>query len=471
MKKALALLLVLIMTVSLAACSSSSNSESSAAPSSDASEGADVSSDTSSGEEEMVIRITDELKPDGEAPNDVTRFKKGLEEAGFFEEHPNVKFEGGFVAESADFNQKMITMALSGSQEYDVVWVSAADVGVLANGGVLLNLDDYYANETRFDIQDNETWITDAANNFIYYKDSAYAFPYQTDCRIAFYYRPICEKAGYTSENYPKTTEEFVKFCQDVSAAGYNPFAIMNGADWTIVYEWALPYYGDGGTFERFDEDSQKWVANLDNDAARDWIENVRAICQTIPGDYVTTCGDEEASKLAAEGGAACHWTGTWFWERWINMDEEMTSQYDAALIPAGSQKSASSMGGGMVGINKQISKEKQDMVWEMFAALATNPEANAVATAGGMPFLRGAYEYSKWAQYDWSKKGWALFEEQLGTAQPVCTPPCEAGANIYSSMYTVWQEVTLDDTYSVDEAVTMLNDSVQSALDSFYGY
>ena len=124
-----------------------------------------------------------------------------------------------------------------------------------------------------------------------------------------------------------------------------------------------------------------------------------------------------------------------------------------------------------MVGINKNSSKEKQDIVWEMFAALATDPEANAIATAGGMPFLREAYDYAKWAQYDWSQEGWSLFEKQLETAQPVCTPPCEAGANIYASMWTVWQEVTLGDTYSVDESVTMLNDCIQSALDSFYGY
>ena len=104
----------------------------------------------------------------------------------------------------AEFNQKMITMALSGSQEFDIIWISARDVGVLANGGVLLNLDDYYANETRFDIQNDEEWIVNTTNNFINYKGSTYAFPYQTDCRIAFYYKPICEEVGYTAENYPR---------------------------------------------------------------------------------------------------------------------------------------------------------------------------------------------------------------------------------------------------------------------------
>ena len=469
MKKILALALALILVFSLTACSSSSGEQ----PSSVAegsSEAGDSSTPEESGEEEIVIKMANNVELNKNSYDGL--LIKALEEkTDFFERYPNVTFETYFVADQADYNQKLITMALSGSDEFDAVWISAADVGVLANGGVLMNLDEYYANETRFDIQDNDAWIVDAVNSFMWYNDSAYSFPYQTDCRIAFYYKPICEEVGYTAENYPKTIDEFVKFCQDVSAAGYNPWGIRNGEDWTIVYEWALPYYGSGGTFERFDEETQQWVANLDNDAGRKWISDVRVLCDTIPGDYITSMDWDVLQSVAMNGEIACHWIGTWMWADCLQRDQEEWAKYDTALIPSGTEYSGSSMGGWQLGIGKNTSKERADIIWEAIAAIATNPEANALATSAAMPFMRDAYDYSEWAQYEETKEGWANFEKQLETAQPICTPPCEAAANIYASMWTVWQEVTLDDTYSVEEGTKMLNDSIQSALDAFYGY
>ncbi|MGI6237460.1 MAG: ABC transporter substrate-binding protein [Candidatus Excrementavichristensenella sp.] len=420
-------------------------------------------------EEKIVIRIANSGTE--EANSFAKYFRQALEMTDFYERYPNVELENYFVAENANYNQKLITMAMSGSDDFDAVWISAANVGVLAGGGVLRNLDEYYANETRFDITDNEKWIVNAVENFINYNGSRYAYPYQTDCRITFWYKPICEACGYTVDNYPKTIDEFVTFCQKVSEAGYNPWGIRNAEDWTIVYEWALPFYGSGGTFERFNEETGKWEANLDTEIGRKWVSDVRELCKTIPGDYITTMGWDVLQSVTPTGVVASHWIGTWIWDSLLNYDAEEAAKYDTTLIPAGTEYSGSSMGGWMFGIAKNTTKERADIVWEMLAAISINPEANAMATANAMPFMREAYDYAQWAQYDYSKDGWTTFQKQLETSQPVCTPPCEAGANIYAAMWTVWQECTLTDNYSIEEATSILNNTIQEALDDFYGY
>lgn len=397
-------------------------------------------------------------------------FQKALEMTDFFEKHPNVTFENVFVAGSADFVQKMSTIALSGSDSFDGVWISAANVGVLANNGVLMNLDDYYAN-ANFDLKDDTKWLSKATDAFPWYQGSRYSYPFQTDCRIAFWYKPICEACGYTKDNYPTTIEEFITFCQKVSAAGYNPWAIRNAEDWTIVYEWALPFYGSGGTFERYDEEQQKWVGNCDNEICKKWLSDVRELCKTIPGDYLTTCDADVAASLAREGGAACHWTGTWAWSNWMGETPEKWADYDYTLIPSGSQYSGSSMGGWQLGIYSGASKEKADLIWEAIETIIANPEALARSSKAALSYNRDAYAYSDWAKNPSTAEGWELMKVQLQTAQPVSTPPCECAPNIYAAMWTVWQEITMSDTYSIDEAAKMLNDQVQSALDDFYGY
>jgi ABC-type glycerol-3-phosphate transport system substrate-binding protein len=423
-----------------------------------------------SGVENITIRIASSVADP--SVGEPAEFADALKMTDFYERYPSVTVDAAyFIAEYADFNQKLITMALSGSDEFDAVWISAMNVGVLANGGVLGNLDEYYAKESRFNIQDNAKWIVDAVNSFVKYNGSYYAFPWQTDCRIAFYFKPICEPLGYTRETYPKTTEEFVEFCRKVSAAGYNPWGIRNAEDWTIVYEWALMYYGDGGTFERYDESTKKWVGNLDNETGYRWIHNVRELSKTIPGDYISTMDWDVLKSTAYSGRIACHWIGPWMWTDVLERRPEEARKWETALIPAGTVKSGSSMGGWLLGTSKNTTRQKTDIFWEMIAAIASDPEAMAVGTRVAMPFMRNAYDYAEWANYDWSKEGWQHFEEQLGYAQPITTPPCEAGANIYAALWTVWQEVTMSERYSVREGTRMLNNAIQGALNDFYGY
>ena len=417
------------------------------------------------GEDKIVIRLGQ--PDDGLTPS----FLKALEMTDFYQKYPNVVIEPVFIADSADYNQKLITMAMSGSDDIDMLWVASASTGVLANGGVLRNLDDFYANETRFDIHDDEKFIADAVDTFIKANGSYYAYPYQTDCRIAFWYKPVCEACGYTKDNYPATTEEFITFCQKVSEAGYCPLAIQYATDWTIDYEWALSLYGSGGTFEKWNEETGKWEANLDNEIGRKWISDVREISKTIPGDTLTTMAWDQMCASFSTGNVASTFIGTWMWTDCLGRNAEEAEKYDTTLIPAGSEYSGSSMGGWLLGIFNNASDEHAAIVWDMIEAISNNPEANAVATSNAMPYLRGAYDHFEWAGYDWSKEGWENFQTQIATAQPICTPPCEAAAAIYSAMWTIWQECTMTDKYSVEEATTMLNERIQSAIDDYYGY
>lgn len=419
-------------------------------------------------EEEIVLRIANNVPYD--AGNRSGGFDEALEIGGFFEKHPNVKIEHVFIAEQSDYNQKLATIALGGGEELDGVWVDAAAVGILANNGVLMNLDEYYANAS-FDVNDDSVWLSKAANTFPWYQGSRYSFPFQTDCRVAFWYKPICEACGYTKENYPKTVEEFIEFCQKVSEMGYDPWCIRSAESWTVSYELSLPYFGSGGTFERFDEEKQQWVANLDNEIARKWLTDMRALYKTIPGDYTTTVDGAMAGSLASNGVAACHFTGTWFWSSWTKNNTEVWKDYECTLIPAGSQYSASSMGGWQLGIFKGATKEKADLLWEAFECIANNPEANAKAAKAAMPFRRDAYQYATWAENEYTAQGWEMMGKQLETAQPICTPPCECAGNIYAAMSTIWQELVMTDEYTVDEAAVMLNDVVQTAIDDYYGY
>jgi multiple sugar transport system substrate-binding protein len=397
----------------------------------------------------------------------------GLKAAEFEKKFPNVDVNTAyFIADHDSYNQKLITMALSGSDEFDGVWISPADVGTLANGGVLMNIDQYVNNEKRFNLKDDSKWITAAFNQFVIYRNSYYAVPFQTDCRIAFYYKPICEPLGYKKGTYPKTVAEFVEFCKKVAGAGagYLPWA-NSTLDIDIVYQWALSFFGDGGTFERFDERTQKWVANMDNEAGYRWIRTVRNVIQTMPGDYKTSLDGDIITSLLQSGKVANLWTGPWLWSYNLGNDAEKIRLWDSDFIPRGSAKSASTMGGWVIGINKNTSKEKADLVWEVFAAIATDPKVNAVASSLGLPFMREAYNHAEWASNQYTKESWTNFAKQLETAQPVATPPCEAGANIYAAIGTVWQEVVLNERLTVQEGARLMNNAIQGALNDFYGY
>lgn len=90
--------------------------------------------------------------------------------------------------------------------------------------------------------------------------------------------------------------------------------------------------FTDGGAFVKKDGDG--WKADLDNATGAKWVENVRKIFSTIPGDTLVTMDDTAMYDALNTEKAGCTIGGAWMYDA---LNEDIRAKMITADFPKGS--------------------------------------------------------------------------------------------------------------------------------------
>lgn len=369
-------------------------------------------------------------------------------EENFYPDHPNIKIE----IETIPFSEldRKIVIAHTGGVFYDLIFTNHASVPTFAEGEIIANLDEYIA-KSDIDFDDyNKSFLQSTR-----YKGSQYSMPYELDCRVLAINKKLFAEAGIEA---PKTMEEMLYSAEvltkDTDGDGKNDQfgMIMDFTNiWGSVYIEGLWLLGNGAHIYTKEGDSH--VQGIDSQGMRDFLIWSKERAQYQPVDFVRY--DYPKIKQAfAKGKVGMYVFGPWNYDDSILFDAE-DLDYELILIPKGSVKSGSAMGGWHLSIGAD--SDNKDEAWEVLEFLA-NPKINAKSIAS-MPPMNEAYNYPPFndEKYD-------VFLEQLKTAELPNVSILQT-TKIYEKWNNYFQRFILNDL-SLEETIEGAVTDIQIILD-----
>ncbi len=293
MKRLLYLIIVLTLAFGLFGCQPVATSQPDAATEAPVAE----EPETEAAAEKITLRLWDTFTEEGQSA--------GMDKmiAKFQETHPNVEFQRD--AQTIDNLRPVVQTAMGAENGPDIVYYDSGPgyAGVLAEAGLLLPLDDAYAdkgwNDRIF------SWTKDRVT----FDGKAYGIGNELEFIGVYYNKAIFDELGVSE---PKTYEEFVDICDKAKEAGYTPIAFADGPKWPAFHQFSIMANNIAG--------KDKLDAILFGDASWDDPDIVKAV-QTFFVDMneagyflkdTTAISYEDGNAVFYAGGAAMDITGTW---------------------------------------------------------------------------------------------------------------------------------------------------------------
>lgn len=223
--------------------------------------------------------------------------------AKFQETHPNVEFQRD--AQSIDNLRPVVQTALGAENGPDIIYYDTGPgyAGVLSEAGLLLPLDDAYAEKGWNDR------IFDWTKERVTFGGKAYGIGNELEFIGVYYNKNIFSELGVSE---PKTFEEFIDICDKAKAAGYTPIAFADGPKWPAYHQFSIMANNIAGK-EKLDQilyGDGSW-----NDP--DIIEAVQTFFVDLnqAGYFLkdtTAISYEDGNAIFYSGQAAMDITGTW---------------------------------------------------------------------------------------------------------------------------------------------------------------
>ncbi len=283
MKKIIALCFALMLALSLFGCQPGETPQSNP--------DADVQT------EKITLHVWDTFTEEGQSA--------GMDKmiAKFQETHPNVEFQRD--AQTIDNLRPVVQTALGAENGPDIIYYDTGPgyAGVLSEAGLLLPLDDAYAEKGWNDR------IFDWTKERVTFGGKAYGIGNELEFIGVYYNKKIFSELGVSE---PKTFEEFIDICDKAKAAGYTPIAFADGPKWPAYHQFSIManniagkekldqiLYGDGSWN---DPDIVKTVQTffVDLNQAGYFLKDTTAISY------------EDGNAVFYSGQAAMDITGTW---------------------------------------------------------------------------------------------------------------------------------------------------------------
>lgn len=347
----------------------------------------------------------------------------------------------------AEIHQKLMTVAASGGNDFDVVFVETDFVPQMAEAGILEPLDE---REAASDVLNWEDFVESTIERNTV-GGQVYAIPQVADVQTMIYNQEILTELGF--ENPPATIEEFIDYCEKAQAADYLPMAVRYNSTAIPCQLMGLFLFTDGGAF--VEQDGDTWKAALDNEAGVRWVENVRKIFAMIDGDTLVTMDDTAMYEALNSGKAGCTIGGAWMYDA---LNEEVRGKMVTAAFPKGSGEQVALMSGWNLGIF--ANSEHKDLAFQ-FLEYKASPE-HAGAMTAGLSGRKDAEEYFT----DEQKEYYPQFQELMQYGIGITPVGFQLRSEITTAILPVFQEVTYSDAIPAQEAAAMLNNAVQSAID-----
>ncbi|MDN5332293.1 MAG: inositol-phosphate transport system substrate-binding protein [Tepidanaerobacteraceae bacterium] len=246
-----------------------------------------------------------------------------------------------------EYNKKFMLAHKSGKGA-DVRTISHADIAMMAEGGYILQLDDFINNsEWGKYVRDIYQNLWDAAK----WNGKIYGVPQDTEARVLFFRKDILKKLGWSDEeiaslpekikNSEFTLEDMTKVAKEAVEKGVAKAGIYhrpnNGADFiTFIHAF-------GGKL--YDENTGKLI--FDRKALKDTLDYFYRIAQkdkVLPSG-MTSMEWRQIHKDWVEGNVLFWYGGTWHWGEYQQVEYhselgKLTEDYmfenmGYALIPA----------------------------------------------------------------------------------------------------------------------------------------
>ncbi|MGQ9629252.1 MAG: ABC transporter substrate-binding protein [bacterium] len=241
----------------------------------------------------------------------------------FMKRNPDVKIESSVMGLDA-IESGALKLALGTGTGPDIIQIDSAParMGLFANAGLFLPLDEYYS---KFGWEGKVfpwtlRWVT-------YKGGKKYGIPYEVEIIGPLYNKGIFDKVGLTA---PKTYEDFASALKKLSGAGYIPIALgtKNKYGGGHIYSNIIEATAGRDRVEDMLFGDGRWDQPRFNQAAeilQDWVKKGYALKEA------NTLDDSEATTLLWEQKAAMKITGSWLTAQVI---EHSSLSLDFFILP-----------------------------------------------------------------------------------------------------------------------------------------
>lgn len=363
-----------------------------------------------------------------------------------FEDKYNVKVN--FVETPyAELHQKLMTVSASGGDDFDAVFVETDFVAQLAKAGVLEPLDSYMENSETLSWDD----FIDSTIERNTVQGKHYAIPQVADVQTTVYNKEVLSALGI--ENPPSTIPEFIEYCEKAKAEGYIPLALRYDSGAVPCQLMGLFLFTDGGSFVK--QEGDNWIANLDNETGKNWINNVREIFGNIDGDTLVTMDSTAMYEALNSGRAGCTIAGSWIYDV---VEQETSQKLIAAPFPKGSANEVALMSGWNIGIFAN-SKNKE----LAFKLLEYKADAeNAGTMTAGLSGRKDAEAHFT----DKQKEYYPQFQNLMQYGVAMAPTGFDLRSDVTTAFLPIFQQVTFDNSMPLEDAAKLSNDTIQKVID-----
>jgi raffinose/stachyose/melibiose transport system substrate-binding protein len=221
----------------------------------------------------------------------------------FMAKYPNIKIKRDAV--TSDNMRTMVQTELASGTGPDVIYYDTGPGfgGVLANAGLLLPLDDYYA---LYKWDDRIFTWTKARTTF---KGKVYGIGNELEFVGAYYNKTLFDKLGLS---VPKTYDDLIPLCQKAKAAGYVPIAFADSDKWEAYHQFSLltnNLIGPTGIDNILHGDGRWDTPDIIKGIQLFFVDMNKAGC-FIPN--TTAVKYDDGNALFYSGKALMDFTGTW---------------------------------------------------------------------------------------------------------------------------------------------------------------
>lgn len=302
MKKLISLVLALAMVLSLAACGAGGGNT----------DKGDTSAAAQGGDKGTIeVAIWD----DNQRPGLQQIADEWSKESGY-------KVE--FTVPGWDGYWTMLEAGVSGGEMPDVFWMHSNNAEKYMGSGVLMNLDDYIANDDSIDMSNYFEGITELYS----YDGSQYALPKDHDTIAVVYNKAIFDKYGVEYPTNDMTWEDFAAKAQEISdkgaADGVYGTHCNTGSNqdtwYNIIYSYGGKVISDDKTASGYDDPATIEAMNF-------ITEKILPACPT-PDSMASTGGD--TMFLSGLVGMICQ--GSWTVNNFATADN--ASDYAWVMMP-----------------------------------------------------------------------------------------------------------------------------------------
>lgn len=416
----------------LAACGPSGNDD-------DTSGDGDTTTDAGSDESGDLTLIMEEV-PDTDIVEEMV--------ADFNEEYPDISV----TIEAMAYDQmrdRIITSSLASSPTYDIVIVDNPWMVDFANGGYLLELDDYLADAEGYDYDDFAEPLRDIGE----VDGSVYGVPFYNYALSLIYREDLLEEVG---AEVPESIEDYQALIADISEeTGTDGVAMQPQRGYKIFEEWANWLYAHDGALT---DDTGEVV--LDSPEAREALEAyIDTYEQHAPADSLNW-GFDEALRAVSGGEAATMISYNWMLPT-LNADDgpagDLAGDFEVAEVPGG--KAVLGAWHWSIAANT----EEADAAWT-FIEWLTKPETDKQRViAGGAPTRMSVMQDEEVWDEGFGEHYYTTVADILTDAEPLASGP--NAEEVIEAVGTRLNAAVAGEM-SVDEAITVAAQEAEEAFD-----